>query len=168
MASRQTKRWTRRSAILLAAVASVPVAGFCVAKMISTGNNISSDAVGVAKWDVSLSSTATGDEAELGLVAGGAAMQYPITVTNASDVASDYKITVSGVPEGVKVALDAEGDFKEANNGEVVFDGDDLTINVGGGAKNHILRFAADLDAEALSGSDNITVKVDFIQKEPI
>jgi hypothetical protein len=122
----------------------------------------------VAKWDVSLSSTATGDGAELGLVAGGAEKQYPITVTNASDVASDYKITVSGVPAGVKVALDVEGDFKEADNGKVVFDGDDLTIDVGGGAKNHTLRFAADLDAEELSGNDNITVKVDFTQKEPI
>ncbi len=144
------------------------VAGICVAKMISSDIEKHKDQISVAKWDVSLSSTVTGDDAELELVAGGAEMSYPITVTNASDVASDYKITVSGVTDGVKVALDASGVFKEPNNGEVVFDGDDLTIAVEGGSKNHTLRFAADLDAEELSGNDNITVKVDFIQKEPI
>ena len=123
----------------------------------------------VAKWDVSV----TGGTETVNMVAGGAMQTYDLTVTNNSDVASEYSIKVSNIPAGVKVGLDiqSEADLMEPTAGEVTFTntGDVLGFAAPNNSRPHTLTLQADLDDAAATTGDGVELDIDvvFTQQEP-
>ena len=135
---------------------------FCVAKMIGEPISVDNGGMPVAKWDVSVDST---DSNSKTVLANGAEQSYTFTVMNDSDVASNYAITVSNIPNGVKVGLD-QGELEFASDGTIVFSGDDFELGPSPNEpKEHTLKVLATLDAAV--GATDIQIHVDFTQKEP-
>ena len=139
------------------------VAGVCMAKMVSSRetNVVETE---VAKWSVSVD----GDGDEIELTAGGDEKTFSLTVTNNSDVASGYIVSLSNIPDGVMVGID-EDELLIPVDGVVEFTSDDYTLNAQDHkTETHTLRFAAPLTEETIVISDeDIAVNVAFMQKEP-
>ena len=136
------------------------VANVCVAKM-SDGLVIDHDDVPVAKWNVAIS----GADESVDLVAGGSSHVYALTVMNNSDIASDYKIELSNIPNGVWVGLD-EGTLQEPDaEGKVLFTETGGVLDTVEKVRHHSLRFSANAEAEAVMNSD-VAVNVRFEQEE--
>ena len=136
-------------------------ANICVAKM-SEGAVSGEGSLSVAKWDISVDGAGNG----VVLVAGGPVKTYTLTVTNDSDVACDYIIELSNIPNGVWVGLD-ENELQEPDaDGKVSFTDIGNTLDLSNRTKEHKLKFSAELESDAVS-DDNIDVNVLFTQKEP-
>lgn len=161
----QGKRIQLWKFVIIAAVLTCGglIVGISVAKMVS---NQAADAsrLQVAKWSVS----ADGDKDEIALTAGGDEKTVTLTVTNGSEVASEYAIILSGIPDGVKVGID-EGNLRAPANGVVEFSSDGYSLNTSDHkVETHTLRFAATLTDETIEISDeNIAIDVAFTQKDP-
>ncbi|MCR4753451.1 MAG: hypothetical protein K5837_03480 [Candidatus Saccharibacteria bacterium] len=114
----------------------------------------------IAKWNVAIA----GSNKEFELVAGGSGQVYKLTVTNNSEVSSEYNIVLTGVPDNVKVGIDG-GAPQASNNGAITLrsTGDALGIGV---SRSHNLEFVAPIDTEAID-EQNIAVSVQFKQEMP-
>lgn len=110
-----------------------------------------------ASWDVSL----IGNEDDIELISGNNEQAYLITVNNNSEVDITYSITITDLPDNVKVKLDNGEYIKEVNN-KVVFE-DVGTILYTQGSKNHTLTFTAPLDTEEIESQD-FNINVEFKQ----
>ena len=122
------------------------LAGLCFAKMTAeteSGNG----SLSVAKWDVQADGSGEGISLTAGSGVGGV---YTLTVTNNSEVASDYVIELSNVPDGVSAKLD-DGALKTPTGGVIVFgDNDPLILVNGSREKEHTLHFEAALNTGAI------------------
>lgn len=139
------------------------VVGVCVAKMVSNDEaDIASRQV--ARWSVSAES----DEDEVLLTAGGEEKVLNVTVTNDSEVANTYTISVSGIPDGILVGIDQD-DLKMPVDGIVEFTNENYELDIQDHkSETHALRFAATLTDDAADISEeDITVDVTFTQKDP-
>ena len=136
-------------------------ANICVAKM-SDSNESDQGSLDVAKWDVSIVGAGGG----VNLVAGGSPQVYTLIVKNDSEVASEYVIELSNIPEGVWVGLDG-GTLQEPDSeNKVTFSENGGVLDLVEKTRQHSLRFSAELDAGAVIG-DDIAIDVHFKQKEP-
>ena len=147
--------------LALLLLGGVIVAGVGFAKMVDTTDNNSG--MDVAKWDVSAAGSTESLEQDLELIANDGAKFYDFTVTNSSEVATNYSITISDIPTGVSVALDNNDFINPDSEGKVVFDNISEAIGAGS-SKPHTLKVLADLSAEA--DTNDITIHVDFVQEE--
>ena len=138
------------------------VAGICVAKMINNRES-NEEELQIAKWSVS----ADGAEDEIELTAGGEEKTYSLTVTNDSEVASSYKILLSGLPDGVMVGID-EGELQSTEDGGIVFTSDDFVLDMyEHKTQEHTLRFSAVLTEDTVSIPDeDIAIDVIFTQED--
>ncbi len=161
MLAREIRRKRIKSIALSAFVlmGCAMVVGFCVAKMI---NNLptGTETRQIAKWNVVIE----GSNKKFVLVAGGSEQVYELTVTNNSEVSSEYNIVLTGVPDNVMVGIDG-GEPRASDNGSVTLrtTGDALGI---GASRPHTLEFVAPIDTEAVD-EQNIAVSVQFKQEMP-
>ena len=170
MANREKIATSRRRIILLVGLICCCslFASVCVAKMINANPIEKDSALGVAGWDVSVSSSSGGS---MTLDAGAASQSYSLVVTNGSDVASTYGIKVSNIPAGVKIGLDisSASDLVTPVNGEILFinTGGDLGYSLPNNTRTHVLTLAAEATANITQSSVNMTIEVQFVQKDP-
>lgn len=150
-------------ALALLLLGGVIVAGISFAKMIDSSND-NDGSLDVAKWDVSAVGDVENLENDLELIANNGAEFYDFTVTNNSDVATNYSITIANIPTGVSVALDSSDFVDPDDTGKVVFNNISEAIDAGG-SKPHTLKVVASLDAAP--DTSDITIHIDFAQKEP-
>lgn len=116
--------------------------------------------VTVAKWDVS----ANIPTSNINLIAGNNTENYLVTVTSDSEVATDYNIIVSNLPNYIQVALD-DDNFIDVTGGQVVFNNaGSFNANAVNTSNTHTLKIKALIDAAAINR--NISVDVTFIQKQ--
>ena len=143
---------------VLLAMGGTVIAGMCFAKMVS--EPIVADAsMDVAKWDVSAEGAA---ENNISLVAGSVAQTYIFTVTNDSDVATDYTVTVSNVPNGMKIGID-DDELIFATDGVVTFSG--MAPLAANSSKDHMLKFVATLNSAVVTGED-LAININYTQEE--
>ena len=156
------KRMQNWQIVLIGAVVvcGLFIVGVCVAKMLSDQVEIGAEERQTAKWAVSMISCSNDG---VDLVAGGEVKSCSLKVTNSSEVASNYVIEVSDVPDGVKVGL-GDGVLQTPTNGAISFTETGGTLGING-ERSHTLRFSADLAADA--DEDEMTVGVSFVQKDP-
>lgn len=127
-------------------------------KLNSTGS------VDAAKWYVALNQE--GISNDVVALAGSSNGVYTLKIVSESEVDTSYTITISGIPSGVKVALNNydNGEFKTPSSGTVVFNNAGV-INYTG-SREEVLRT---LTFKAESGTplvedQPVNVKVDFVQ----
>ena len=163
------RKWPIVLFALLAISGGAYIVGGTLAKMQSEIPDKSSE-LSVASWDVA----AEMDKRSITAVAGGSDAKYPLTVTNDSEVASECIITVSGVPAGIGVKLAGDGlsapIVGQVNDDVVVFkdSGDSTDLLLGKGvSRDYVIHFTAGLNMDATTDPAEISVKVEFAQKDP-
>lgn len=116
----------------------------------------------VAKWNVGLEQRA--DPKTLNIVSGTSA-NYVLEVKSASEVATNYNISLSNVPDDVQVQLDG-GTAVTPTNGSVIFeDAGSFNANNSSLTRNHILTFTTTLDTVAID-NNSVNIDVVFVQEE--
>ncbi|MBR0133871.1 hypothetical protein IJM16_01230 [Candidatus Saccharibacteria bacterium] len=163
------RKWPIVFFALLAISGGTYIVSGTLAKMQSVIPDKSSE-LSVAAWNVA----AEMDEKNIMAVAGGSDAEYPLTVTNNSEVASECIITVSGVPDGIGVKLTGDGlsapIVGQVNDDVVVFkdSGDSTDLLLGKNAsRDYVIHFTADVSMNATTNPAEIAVEVEFAQKDP-
>lgn len=168
--ARNTKRTPiGRLAALIIVAGSAFLVGLGVAKMVNDEPIEKDGGAHVAKWDIEVDPTGGNS---VNLSAGSDAQLYGLTVTNSSDVASNYTIKVSGIPSGVKIGLDiqTDADLQEPINGEVSFTntGGILGFSGGNNSRSHALTLMALPGASVTSGDGaDMKIELSFEQGDP-
>ncbi len=166
--AQKSRKW--RLVVFVAVIVSSGLAvGYCLAKMVGRAEDLSATKQ-VANWNA----VATLSDQEIELVAGNGVVEYPIVVTNDSEVASDCRITVTNVPNGVEVKLVGGGISNDSplsgttDNNKIIFsnpsDSEVLTLNYAQ-TKNYKIQFSAPLTTDEML--EQISVDVELIQKDP-
>ena len=122
------------------------------------------DQVSVARFSVS----ATGNNANIDMIAGnsGSSLTYTVTVTSTSEVAANYSIILTSVPTGVKVKLD-NGSFESETNGTINFNNvGTFNANDSNSTRTHTLTFMAEIGTTTQSNT-SIGLDVIFTQVQP-
>ena len=123
-----------------------------------------SDQVSVARFSVN----ATGNNANIDMIAGngGSSLTYTVTITSASEVATNYSIMLTNVPTGVKVKLD-NGSYISGTNNEISFNNaGTFAPNDSNSTRTHTLTFMAEIGAATQSNA-SIGLDVVFTQVQP-
>ena len=163
--SNQTKRFVVFAALI--AFSGLVIVSYCIAKMVGKIDDLDSTKQ-VAVWNV----TADIDDDEMEIVTGNGVSEYPITVTNDSDVASDCRIVLTGVPSGVEVKLSGDGIDSDSplsgvvDGDKIIFSSNDALVLGFNQTKNYTIQFSAPLSTDAMS-EEEISVDVELIQKDP-
>ena len=115
----------------------------------------------VAKWDVS----ANIPTSDINLIAGNNIENYTLTVTSESEVATDYSIIISNLPDNIQVALD-DDNYIDAVNGQVEFNSaGGFNANAANSSDTHVLKIKALVDADS-QVNRKISVDVVFAQRQ--
>ena len=125
--------------------------------------------VGVAKFDVAIDTTANVSDT-LGVVSGVSTADYIVRVTSTSEVATNYSIVLTDVPDGLEVMLDDSGVYKTPVNHEIVFSGNDcdncsFSVNDLNSVHTHILVFNDPITTNN-GGTNQITISVNVDKKD--
>lgn len=128
-----------------------------------------SSGASVAKFDVSID-TSDNVSDSLSFVSGANTADYIVKVTSTSEVATDYSIVLSGVPDGLEVMLDDSGTYVTPINNEIVFSGNDcvncsFSVNDLHSVHTHILIFNDPINTNN-GGISQITISVNIDQKD--
>ena len=116
----------------------------------------------IAKWEVYTDTNDNSTNA-LNLVSGNTSQNYILKVTSNSDVAIDYSVEISNLPNGIIISLDG-GTFKTAKNNKIVFeDAGSFAAGSASVVNQHNLTFSTVLGSGNIS-SENIKINVIFIQ----
>ena len=167
--AQKSRKW--RLVVFVAVIGlSGLVVSYCIAKM-SNSLNVINASKQVSAWSATAALNG-GDNVEV--VAGNGVVEYPIVVTNDSEVASDCRITVTNVPDGVEVKLAGDGINSDSpmsgttDGDKIIFsnpsDSEALTLNYAQ-TKNYKIQFSAPLTTNAML--EQISVDVELIQKDP-
>lgn len=122
--------------------------------------------VDVAKWNVSIDGETN---SSLDIISGNLQenleqQSYILTVTSASEIASDYSILIANVPDGIQVKIN--DDIIEENNNKILIENvGSFNANDINSTHNHILTFIAPPGAQELSEQE-ISIDVIFTQKD--
>ena len=115
----------------------------------------------IAKWDVSIDTDANKN---VNIISANTTQTYKVRVKSVSEVAADYSIKLTNVPDGVSVYLDDATTPVTSDNNEILFDNVG-TLDVGDTEYHeHRLTFEAALTADASTSEVNIEVL--FVQVE--
>ncbi len=168
MSARKRRISVRRCIALIVFACGLLVAGICVAKMITVNPITKDSGLQVAGWSVDVASS---DSSNMTLDAGRSAQTYSLVVTNDSEVVSEYGIKVSNIPAGVKIGLDisSASDLQTPVNGEILFTntGGDLDFDAPNNTRTHTLSLVAEATANATQSAVDMTIEVQFAQKDP-
>ena len=121
--------------------------------------------VNVAKWNVSIDGETN---SSLDIISGNLQdnleqQSYILTVTSTSEIASDYSILITNVPEGIEVKIN--DDIIEENNNEILIENvGSFNANDVNSTHNHILTFIDPTSAQEISNQE-ISIDVIFTQK---
>lgn len=120
--------------------------------------------ISVARFSVN----ATGNNANIDMIAGngGSSLTYTVTITNTSEVATNYSIMLTNVPTGVKVKLD-NGSYMSGTNNEISFNNaGTFAPNDSNSTRTHTLTFMAEIGTATQSNA-SIGLDVVFTQVQP-
>ena len=116
--------------------------------------------VTVAKWGVSANLPTD----NIDLIAGNNIDTYTLTVNSESEVATDYNIIISNLPNNIQVALDNDN-YVDVVDGQVIFtNAGSFNANASNTSNTHILKIKALIDADTETNR-KINVDVVFNQK---
>ena len=128
-----------------------------------------SGTMAIAKWDVSLDTSANASST-LNMTIGNANTNasYILKITSLSETKANYSIVLSDLPKGVEVKLD-NGNYKQQVNNKIIFD-DVGYINANADTndktKTHTLTFGVSIGSDTISESE-INIDVIFNQENP-
>ena len=125
------------------------------------GEIISSGSTDIAKWEVLTLNTG---EPTIDLSPGGSAASYLLRITSTSHVVAGYDITISNLPDSVRVSLD-NGSYVTPVNNTVTFSDVDHIDATDNTVKEHTISFRATNDSTAVSNRE-ISIDVKFVQDE--
>ncbi len=118
----------------------------------------------LAKWEVEVESP----DSELNLVSGVTNQTYTLKVKNLSDVDIDYKIVISGLPDGVKVRLDDSLTFQAPTDGVITFDdAEKMSILYSDSTKEktHTLEFKSEVETREIRNKE---INIDVVAKQKL
>lgn len=113
--------------------------------------SVGTGTINLAKWEVSLNQT--GINNTLNLVSGVNNQTYTVKVKSTSEVDIEYKFIISGVPDGVEIALGDSDTFKAPDsNHQIEFDNvGTILYSDSTKEKSHTLKFKSNLGTEEVS-----------------
>lgn len=120
-------------------------------KYISVANNRNTTQ-GVAKWDVSLDTSSSGNTINLINGNSSSSQDYMLTVTSQSEVGVNCDLNILNVPNGLKLTIDGTYEYT-ASNSEIyvsnfcLFNANDINDT-----QNFVLTFTASLDIASEQG----------------
>ena len=123
-------------------------------------NNSFNNSIAIAKWEVD---TNINNEI-LNLVSNNNVQDYIVNISYKSDVASDYQIILSNIPEGIKVSLNDDMYINSDNNHQIVFNAGIINATKEQVNIADTLHFISTLDSDNLSNY-KIQIEVVFNQK---
>ena len=121
----------------------------------------------VAKWDVDVDNEIS--TKSISLVSGNTSQEYSFDVSSNSEIATNYNVILTNVPNDVKVSIDGH-ELKTPNNNKVEFpnagsfNAKDLS-NTNSNIHTHTLRFETTIDTE-IQNNTNINLSIIFEQEE--
>ena len=123
--------------------------------------------VDIAKWNVSVDSDSN---SSLDVVSGNLQdnleeQSYILTVASTSDVASNYSIVITNVPDNIQVKVDNGDIISEENNEILIENVGSFNANDTNSTHSHTLTFIAPTGTHEISEQE-ISVDVIFTQKE--
>ena len=146
--------------LLLICVATLTIV-FIINTSAKYTSNIQGDSSGsVASWNIVVTPVTASNT--LNVVVGNNAVDYSIRVTNNSQVSCSYTITVSNVPNGLKVSLDDGTEQLPVNNVVTFENVGSFIIGSATQERTHKLSFSADLNTNSFN--DDIDINVTFTQ----
>lgn len=113
-----------------------------------------------AKWDVSVTPVTANNTIDV--VVGNNAVDYLVRVVSSSQVSCNYTITISNVPNSLKVSLDDGTEQLPTNNVLTFTNAGSFLAGDATTERTHKLSFRADLSTDAFN--DDITISVAFNQ----
>ena len=125
-------------------------------------NVIASGSTPIAKWEVLYVSE---NYKEINLTSGGESINYLLDIISNSDVAANYSVIISNLPDSVKISFD-NSEYVSPINGVIEFnDCGSINVNEKGVLKRHTLSFKAIRNLEEVNNK-RIEIDVNFVQKE--
>ena len=125
----------------------------------SAGNGLAT----TAKWNVSIDTSDSSDT--LNIVSGNITQSYKLKISSTSEVAANYSLILSGLPDNIEVSIDG-GSYQKPVNNQIIFSNMGLfNANDSNTEHTHTLTFNAPLDADIPSVNE-INIDVDFVQKQ--
>ena len=117
------------------------------------------DNVNVACWNVN-ADISNNDNDSLSLVSGNGTAEYRIIITSESEVAANYSIVLSNVPNDLEVKLDNDEDFRVITNNTITIDNaGSFTANDSEIEHIHTLKFSYPINSNNI-GSKSIKIDV--------
>ncbi len=117
----------------------------------------------VAKWDVSVDDEIS--TKSISLVAGNTTQNYTFDVISNSEIAANYDIILTNVPNDVKVSIDS-GTKKTPSNNRVEFlNAGSFNANDSSNTNTHTLNFETTIDT-GVQNNTNINLSIVFEQEE--
>ena len=121
--------------------------------------------ISIAKWEVNLD-TSDNESDTLNIVSGNAAKNYILKIISSSEIAVNYSVIVSNLPNEIEVKID-DGNYQTPINNKITFNNigrfnanDTITEQI------HTLYFSAPLDSN-IPATNDIFVDVKFTQVNP-
>lgn len=114
----------------------------------------------IAKWNV-IAAPVTANNT-IDVVVGNSAVDYSIRVTNNSQVSCNYTITISNVPNGLRISLDGGTEQLPVNNVVTFANAGSFIVGSATQERIHQLSFSADLNTNSFN--DDIDIDVTFTQ----
>ena len=117
----------------------------------------------VAKWSVSVNDEVSSKN--ISLVAGNTMQEYAFNVISNSEIAANYDIILTNIPNDVKVSLDG-GTIKTPTNNRVEFtNAGSFTANQASRTNAHVLKFETTIDT-AVQNNTSVNLEIVFEQEE--
>ena len=136
-------------------------------KSFSKYTSIASNKTGVksvAKWDVSLDTSSSGNTINLINGNTSASQDYLLSVTSQSEVGVNCDLNISNVPNGLKLVIDGTDEYTASNTEINVSDFCLFNANDANDTQNFVLTFVAPLDLATVSNRQ-IDINVTCIQR---
>lgn len=129
------------------------------------GGYVKSGNISIAKWQLDLD-TSDNESDTLNIVSGNTAKNYILKIISTSEIAVNYSVIVSNLPNEIEVKID-DGNYQTPINNKITFNNigrfnanDTITEQI------HTLYFSAPLDSNIPTTND-IFVDVKFTQVNP-
>lgn len=132
-------------------------------KYVSVTNNKNATK-SVAKWDVSLDTSSSGNTINLINGNSSSSQDYLLTVTSQSEVGVNCDLNISNVPNGLKLVIDGTDEYTASNTEINVSDFCLFNANDANDTQNFVLTFVAPLDLATVSNRQ-IDINVTCIQR---
>lgn len=157
----------RRKFLLILLLYAFFVTSYFSLRSFSKYTSVASNRTGVksvAKWDVSLDTSSSGNTISLINGNSSASQNYLLSVTSQSDVGVNCDLNITNVPNGLKLVVDSVDEYTASNNEINVSDFCLFNANDANDTQNFVLTFVAPLDLAA-EQNRQIDINVTCIQR---